>query len=77
MTGDQFDLLTELLRGSPASAANQAARAVLVEGLSQADAMRAFGITRSTVSDAVRRYSAADEKIRKAYAQVKAQKVIV
>ena len=67
MTGEQFDVLTTLLRGTPESAANQAARAVLVDGMSQADAMRATGATRSTVGDAVKRYRAADKAIRLAY----------
>ena len=67
MTGEQFDVLTTLLRGTPASAANQAARAVLVDGMSQADAMRMTGATRSTVGDAVKRYRAADEAVRLAY----------
>jgi hypothetical protein len=67
MTGEQFDVLTILLRGSPDSPANQAARAVLVDGVTQAVAMRATGATRSTVHDAVKRYGEADAKIRGAY----------
>lgn len=69
MTDEQFDVLTELLRGTPESPANQAARAVLVGGIAQADAMRTTGATRSTVHDAVKRYREADEKIRSAYLQ--------
>nr|WP_132459973.1 TrfB-related DNA-binding protein [Paraburkholderia sp. BL8N3] len=67
VTGDQFDVLTTLLRGTPDSPANQAARAVLVDGMSQAEAMRATGATRSTVGDAVKRYRTADDAIRRAY----------
>lgn len=67
MTAEQFSVLTLLLRGTPDSPANKAARAVLVDGATQADAMRATGATRSTVGDAVKRYRAADEAIRQAY----------
>ena len=67
MTDEQFGVLTELLRGTPESPANQAARAVWVAGMTQADAMRATGATRSTVHDAVKRYGDADAKIRRAY----------
>jgi hypothetical protein len=67
MTAEQFDVLTLLLRGTPDSPANQAARAVLVDGVTQADAMRATGATRSTVGDAVKRYRSADDAIRRAY----------
>ena len=67
MTAEQFDVLTLLLRGTPDSPANQAARSVLVDGVTQADAMRATGATRSTVGVAVKRYRSADEAIRLAY----------
>ena len=53
MTGEQYDALVRLMRGSPESAANKAARLVLVDGLTQAEAVRETGATRSTVSDAV------------------------
>jgi hypothetical protein len=74
MTNEQFDVLTELMRGTPESPANQAARAVLVGGTTQADAMRELGIDRSTVSKAVTRYREADAKIRVAYLPKKSQK---
>ena len=67
MTDEQFDVLTHLLRGTPESPANRAARAVLVEGVAKADAARETGATRSTVHDAVKRYSEVDEMIRHAY----------
>ncbi len=67
MTEEQFDVLTSLMRGDPESAANQAARAVLVEGCTQAEAHHATGASRSTVNDAVKRYQTADERIRAAY----------
>ncbi|MGO2241119.1 MAG: hypothetical protein ACTH5D_05110 [Halomonas sp.] len=67
MTGAEYDALVKLMRGSPESAANRAARGVLVEGMSQTDARRETGATRSTVSDAVARYEEADRLIRVAY----------
>ncbi|MBM64112.1 MAG: hypothetical protein CL484_14280 [Acidobacteria bacterium] len=67
MTGAEYDALVKLMRGSPESAANRAARRVLVDGLSQAEASRETGATRSTVSDAVARYEEADRLIRAAY----------
>ena len=56
MKGSRFDLLVKLMRGNPGSAANRAARRVLVDGIAQADAMRETGATRSSVGDAVTRY---------------------
>lgn len=67
INADQFDVITQLLRGDRFSAANRAARAVLIEGMKQVDAVRTFHVTRSTVCDAVRRYRNADMKIRRAY----------
>lgn len=68
MKNEQFDALVKLMRGKPDSAANQAARAVLVDGMTQADAMRQFNATRSTISDAVKRYSEAHDLLLKVYA---------
>lgn len=67
LNGAEYDALVKLMRGSPGSAANRAARRVLVDGISQAEAMRETGVTRSTVSDAVARYEEADRLIRNAY----------
>lgn len=67
MTGEQYDALVRLMRGSPESAANKAARRVLVDGIGQAEAVRETGATRSTVSDAVGRYQDADRLIRVVY----------
>tara|TARA_R110002124_G_scaffold128157_4_gene288550 strand:+ start:4339 stop:4590 length:252 start_codon:yes stop_codon:yes gene_type:complete len=67
MTGEQYDALVRLMRGSPESAANKAARLVLVDGLTQAEAVRETGATRSTVSDAVGRYQDADSLVRLVY----------
>lgn len=67
MTGEQFDAIAKLKRATPDSGANRAARRVLVDGISQADAMREVGIGRATVSNAVRRYQADDALMRAAY----------
>jgi len=67
MTALQFEAITNLMRGDPGSAANRAARDVLVNGLRQAEAVLKYGITAGTVSDAVRRYRRADLLIRTAY----------
>lgn len=70
----QFDALVKLMRGNADSAANRAARSVLVDGVSQPDAVRETGATRSTVHDAVRRYEDADALIRAAYKPTKGHK---
>jgi transposase len=62
-----FEALSTLLRGDPESPANRAAKRVLVDGISQADAMRETGATRSSVSDGVRRFEKADSLIRESY----------
>lgn len=67
MTGDQYDALVKLMRGTPESPANRSARRVLVDGLSQADAMREAGVTRATVNHAVKRYADADMLMRGVY----------
>lgn len=69
MTADQFEALVKLMRGDPESAGNRAAKLVLVlvEGLKQADAMRATGATRATISNAVRRYSESNALMMRVY----------
>jgi len=67
MTGDQYDTLVKLMRGTPGSAANLAARRVLVDGIAQAEAMRETGATRSAVSDAVTRYGDAFRDVCEAF----------
>ena len=71
MKGEQYDALVKLMRGDVESAGNRAARRVLVDGVVQADAVRETGASRSTVSITVRRYSEADELMRKVYGQAK------
>ena len=67
MKGEQYDALVKLMRGDVDSAGNRAARRVLVDAVSQADAVRETGASRSTVSITVRRYSDADELMRRVY----------
>lgn len=68
MTGDQYDALVKLMRGTSESPANSAARRVLVDGITQADAMRETGASRSTVHLTVKRYTDAYELMRKVFA---------
>lgn len=67
ITPEQYDVMVKLMRGDPASASNRAARRVLVDGLSQAEAMRETGVTRATVNGAVRRYTLAYKLICSAF----------
>lgn len=67
MTGEQYDALVKLMRGKPESPANRAARRVLVDGISQAEAVQETGVTRGTVSKAVRSYTDADQLMRTVY----------
>lgn len=69
MKGEQYDALVKLMRGDVESAGNRAARRVLVDGVVQADAVRETGASRSTVSITVRRYTDADELMRRVYGQ--------
>lgn len=67
ITSEQYDALVKLMRGDAESAGNRAARRVLVDGITQAEAMRETGATRSAVSNAVGRYTEADELVRRVY----------
>jgi hypothetical protein len=67
MTGEQYDALVKLMRGRPDSPANRAARQVLVEGVTQAQATRASCVEKATVNQAVSRYRNADRLIRDVY----------
>lgn len=67
MTGEQYEALVKLMRGDAESAGNRAARRVLVDGISQAEAMRETGASRSTVHLTVKRYADAHELVRSAY----------
>jgi transposase len=67
MNKTQFSTVTRLIGGDPASAANQAAYLVLVEGYQQKMAVITTGATKQTVSDAVKRYRTAWNSIRQVY----------
>lgn len=61
MTSSQFAALAQLLR-LRAGPAQDAARLVLVDGASQADAARATGLTQQAVHNAVKRVQAGLER---------------
>jgi DNA-directed RNA polymerase specialized sigma24 family protein len=65
MTAQQFDVLVKLLRSR--SPARDAARLVLVEGVTPTDAAVACGMSRSAVSNALSRFRAAHASILTAY----------
>ncbi|WP_443694943.1 TrfB-related DNA-binding protein [Pseudomonas sp.] len=67
MTSEQYDALVKLMGGSPESRANRAARRVLLDGITQANAMRETGVTRATVNHAVKRYADANKLMRSVY----------
>ena len=67
MTNEQFEALVKLMRGDLETFGNQAARLVLVDGLSQADAMRKTGASRASTNNAVRRYKDSDALMRRVY----------
>jgi transposase-like protein len=67
MTQNQLETRVRLMRGNMDSVAVQAARLVLVEGMSQADAARQLGEKPNTVNNGVKRYKSADKEIRIAY----------
>lgn len=67
ITGEQYDALVKLMRGKSDSPACRAARRVLVDGVSQAEAVREAGISRGTVSKAVRSYAEANQLMRAVY----------
>jgi len=64
---DEFVALATLIGANTQSAGSLSARLVLVNGMSQADAMRATGASRSGVNNAVKRYLQADAVVRKGY----------
>lgn len=64
MTDKQFDALAQLLRLRPGSA-REAARLVLVDGMTQADAARKLDVSPNTVTNAVARARAGLVLVRK------------
>lgn len=71
MTSEQFDVLVKLMRGDPDSAANKAARAVLVHGISPREARETFALAKTTVSQAVTRYAKAYDSVIAAFSSPK------
>lgn len=67
MTREQLHALAKLMRSKTDSKAFQAAEDVLINGLTQAQAVKKFGVSASTVGDAVTRYTNANDLIKKAY----------
>lgn len=65
MTPEQFDALARLTRAR--EPARTAARRVLVDGISQAEASREYGMTPSALGNSVRRYRVFDALILEAY----------
>jgi transposase len=64
---EQLTLLVKFMRGDINSLAVQSAKLVLVDGLSQTEAAKALGTKTNTVNNGVKRYSEANEEIKKVY----------
>lgn len=69
LTEDIFNYITTMTRGKADSASCQAAHAVLLEGMSQAEAVEHFKISKAAVSKTVRRYRDAEAEGRRVFAQ--------
>ncbi|MDI4654574.1 MULTISPECIES: hypothetical protein [Pseudoalteromonas] len=67
MTLEQLETLVKLMRGDMNSLAVQSAKLVLVDGLSQAEAATKLGTKPNTVNNGVKRYSEANQEIKKVY----------
>lgn len=65
MTGEQFDTIARMIRAR--EPARSAARLVLVNGLTQAEAARTHKMEPNALNNAVRRYREFDRAIREAY----------
>lgn len=65
MTGEQFDTIARMIRANGPS--RLAARLVLVDGLTQADAAHAHKVEPNALNNSVRRYREFDRAIREAY----------
>ena len=64
---EQLKTLVTLMRGDMNSLAVQSAKLVLVDGLSQTEAATKLGTRTKTVNNGVKRYSEANEEIKKVY----------
>jgi hypothetical protein len=67
LSEEQYDALVLLMRGDSLSKRNRAARRVLVDGITQAEAVVETGATRSTVSDGVKCYADAARLMQQAF----------
>ncbi len=65
MTHEQFEVIAQLIRSR--EPATTAARLVLMDGLSNAEAATETGISPQSVSNTLARFRLADKKIRAAY----------
>lgn len=72
LSGEQYDALVLLMRGDSQSKRNRAARSVLVDGITQAEAVVETGASRSTVSDGVKCYADAARLMQRAFSTVTA-----
>ena len=70
MNEAQFKAVAKLLHGQPSSKSYQAALSVIVHKMKAKDATLKYGISKSTVSDAVARYRKADALIKKTYLSI-------
>jgi len=69
MTSAQFEILAQLTRAR--EPAKTAARAVLLDGITPADAARLTGLSPQSVSNTVGRYRGFDAAVRDAYRNIK------
>jgi hypothetical protein len=69
MTEEQFEVLSELMNSDTSTKFNQAARAVLVNGMKQVEAVRLLGLHKTSVNKAVKMFRDAETKIRHAFCQ--------
>ncbi|MDP2566436.1 hypothetical protein [Pseudoalteromonas marina] len=67
MTFEQLEVLAKLMRGDKKSLAYQAAKLVLVDGMSQVDTANVLEAKTNTVNNGVTRYRNAHEEIKKVY----------
>lgn len=72
LTEDIFSYITTMTRGKTESASCRAAHAVLLEGMSQAEAVERFKISKVAVAKAVRRYREAEAEGRRVFVQQQA-----
>lgn len=75
LTEDIFNYITTMTRGKADSPSCRAAHAVLLEGMSQAEAVESFKISKAAVSKTVRRYREAEAEGRRVFAQQSAWRV--